>query len=223
MTIFIVVGILLGLLILALLYRTNNSPAKSSRNIDSSFPPQNQNWSEVEKEVISEHNQVRQEPKSYIPLMENWLEQMDKKGRVLIHSNTYLRTAEGKKAVKEAIAFLNKQPALPPLEWSNGLAKAAKDHAESQRRGATGHKGSDGSKPMERGQRYGNPEGYAENIAYGETTAQRIVMSLIIDDGVPKRGHRTNIFYPELRFAGAGCSEHDHYGSVCVINYAFNY
>lgn len=223
MAILIAMGILIGLLILAQLYRKYNSPSKKTRKTVPYSPPQSKSWSEVEKEVIAEHNQVRQDPKSYIPLMENWLEQMDQKGQVLINSNTYLTTTEGRKAVREAIMFLSKQPPLPPLEWSNGLARAAKDHAQSQRRGKTGHRGPDGSQPIERGQRYGEPKGYAENIAYGEITAQRIVMALIIDDGVPKRGHRTNIFYPELRYAGAGCGEHNYYGSVCVINYAFDY
>ena len=33
-----------------------------------------------------------------------------------------------------------------------------------------------------------------ENIAYGTTGGEAVVIALFIDDGVPSRGHRTNIF-----------------------------
>lgn len=55
--------------------------------------------------------------------------------------------------------------------------------------------GSDRSNPGERINRYvACQDGWAENIACGQRSAREIVMALIIDDGVPGRGHRRNIF-----------------------------
>ena len=84
-----------------------------------------------------------------------------------------------------------------------------------------GHTGSDGSRPHERLARFGVANaGSGENIAYGPTTAEKVMLSLIVDDGVSDRGHRINMFKPEWTMAGAGCGPHATYGSVCVIEYA---
>jgi uncharacterized protein YkwD len=48
----------------------------------------------------------------------------------------------------------------------------------------------------------------AENIAYGTTGGRKIVLALIIDDGVASRGHRANIFNANLLFLGAYTGSH---------------
>jgi hypothetical protein len=59
-----------------------------------------------------------------------------------------------------------------------------------------------------------------ENIAYGSVDATDILISLFVDDGVPGRGHRTNILNPAFKVAGAFFTKHKTIRTVCVVNYA---
>jgi len=47
-----------------------------------------------------------------------------------------------------------------------------------------------------------------------------VVRELIIDSGVPSRGHRRNIFYPPLDAAGVACGPHRQYANMCVMDFA---
>jgi len=62
-----------------------------------------------------------------------------------------------------------------------------------------------------------------ENIDYGNNTGRRIVVSLLIDDGVPSRGHRTNILNPEFTVTGTSIKTHNVYRFICVLTYAAAY
>ena len=55
-------------------------------------------------------------------------------------------------------------------------------------------------------------------IEYGASDAMDAVRQLIVDDGVPDRGHRSILFDPSLRFAGVSCGAHPAYRSMCVID-----
>jgi uncharacterized protein YkwD len=181
------------------------------------------NWASVEQALITEHNRVRQNPSSYIPILEAHLAKMDADGNIPngCGRNCTLLSNEGRPAVEEAIRYLRNQPAVGAVTLSNGIAQAAKAHARDQRGGSIGHTGSDGSQPQDRLARFGvQNSGSGENIAYGPTTAQSIMLNLIVDDGVANRGHRTNIFSRDWTMAGAGCDSHSVYGAVCVIDYA---
>ena len=181
------------------------------------------NWAAVEQDLIAEHNRVRQNPQSYIPLLEARLASMDARGNIPngCGRNCTMLTNEGRPAVEEAIRYLRNQPPVGEVTLSSGISQAAQAHAADQRDGKMGHTGSDGSQPRDRVARF-NVEnaGVGENIAYGPSTAQAIMISLIVDDGVPSRGHRTNIFRESWAMAGAGCGPHATYRTVCVINYA---
>ncbi|MEO1620980.1 MAG: CAP domain-containing protein [Cyanobacteria bacterium J06632_3] len=179
--------------------------------------------STVEQNIIAEHNRVRQNPQSYIPILEAYLASMNAEGNIPggCGPNCTMLTQEGKPAVEEAIRFLRNQASVGALAFSEGATQAAKSHAADQRGGATGHSSSDGSSFADRLNRFGIQNvAMAENIAYGPSTAQDVVMGLIVDDGVASRGHRTNIFAPQWTVAGVGCGDHATYGVVCVINYA---
>ena len=44
----------------------------------------------------------------------------------------------------------------------------------------------------------------------------------LIDDGVPSRGHRTNIMNPDFTHLGVSCGCHKSYGEMCCFNYGIS-
>ncbi len=178
----------------------------------------------LEKEVASEMNLARTNPRQYAKFLQALAKHYS--GKLLKQPGKIaVRTQEGVTAVEEAIRYLNSVDAVPALRISRGLSYAAKDHVNDQSHsGETGHHGKDGSKPHERMDRYGEWKGVSgENIAYGDHDARMIVMQLIIDDGVPGRGHRDNIFNPRFGVTGVAISTHPVYRTMCVITYAGDY
>jgi hypothetical protein len=62
-----------------------------------------------------------------------------------------------------------------------------------------------------------------ENISYGYSDAYKIVMQLLVDDGVSSRGHRKNIMSRDFNVCGIAIASHSQYGAMCVIDYAGGY
>jgi len=134
-----------------------------------------------------------------------------------------IRTQEGRPAILEAAEFLEQvQPIPGVLRFSEGLHGAARDHVLDQGpSGQTGHVGVDGSTVRERILRHGSfASTIGEVINYGEETPRMTVIQLVIDDGVPDRGHRKNLFNPNFRVAGAAIGSHRGYGSMTVVDMA---
>ena len=180
--------------------------------------------SDLEREVITELNLARTQPKLYADFLAAYAQNFV--GTELREpGKTILLTREGKSAVSEAIKFLKIQKPLTRLTPSGGMSKGAKDMVRMQETTSqTGHQGRDGSTFSERISRYGTWSGLcSENIDYGNNSARRIVMALIIDDGVRSRGHRKSIFESGFRKVGVAFGTHKTYNYMCVIEYAIGY
>jgi uncharacterized protein YkwD len=132
-----------------------------------------------------------------------------------------IRTNEGVAAVREGVNALLGQTAVRALVLNDRLSQAPRDLVIDQTRtGSLGHTGSDGSTPGTRISRYGTwGVSYSENVDYGQVLSGReVIVDLIVDDGVPSRGHRKNIFDPSARVAGIACGPHPKFGIACVID-----
>jgi uncharacterized protein YkwD len=178
----------------------------------------------LEQQIVSEHNLARSDPASYAAFLRRLKPRYE--GRRFVVSDRVVRmTQEGLAAVDEAIRFLESAAAAPQVRASRGMSLGARDLVDDQGpKGSTGHVGTDGSQPWDRVARYGEWEGeIAENVAYGFDTGGDVVLQLIVDDGVPGRGHRLNIFNPAFQVVGVACGRHARYETMCVITYAAGY
>ena len=108
---------------------------------------------------------------------------------------------------------------LAPLEWSEGLGRAAGQHVgDTGGLGMVGHRGTDGSTSSVRIRRHGKANGSGENISYGRSMAIDALMQLFIDDGTASRGHRANLWNDWYRMTGVAYGAHLKYGHMwCVV------
>jgi hypothetical protein len=183
-------GVLLGL-------AASTAPASASADLNAA--------------VLAEINLARAHPADYARTLGR--EQGDWRGD---WGQGYARNRGS--ARDEAVDFLSRQQPLPPLKASRGLAEAAA--VLSGRQARSGDEGHDEGL-MQRIQAHGVWSGLvAETISYGQATPANVVAQLIIDDGVPGRGHRRTLFDPTLSHAGVSCGAHPNYGAMCVIDFA---
>jgi uncharacterized protein YkwD len=173
--------------------------------------------------VIREMNLARQNPALYATFVQELRGRMA--GNVLVlPGHTRIRTKEGTAALDEAIQFLRTAQPQAPLTLSPGMCRAAADHCADQAAGGFGHEGRDRSHAGDRIARYGTfTGGWGENISYGKSSARDVVLALIIDDGLPARKHRKNIFNSSFNFAGAAFGRHARFGTVCSMDFAGGY
>jgi uncharacterized protein YkwD len=173
-----------------------------------------------EAEVQTELDRLRKDPRAYVGRLRAYRQRFD--GKVVkVPGRADLRTQEGVAAVDDAIRTLGRTRPLPPVSLSRGLTAAARDHARDQSRtGKVSHQGSDGSSPDQRMDRHGKWSGtVGENLSFANVPADEVVLLLLIDDGVPDRGHRKALLNPDFRKVGIACAPH-RYGRVCALDFA---
>jgi len=177
--------------------------------------------SQDERDLLNEINQARANPKQYAAYLESL--------KPLFHGKQYapsnqdsFTTQEGWSAVEDAIKFLRAAKPLEPLSPSHGLCLAALSHVKDQSgTGATGHKGIDSSFIEQRVKPFGSWQGgIGENLTYGNESARERLLTWLIDDGFPARGHRVRLMSSDYKVAGVCCGPHPEFRSMCVITLA---
>jgi uncharacterized protein YkwD len=172
-------------------------------------------------------NKVRTNPRRYAELYIQPRTRYYNGRNYAVPGQITILTQEGVSAVNSCVTILSRASRAGVLVPERGLSLAAKDHVIDQSRtGQIGHSGSDRSTPEIRMKRYGAFSDswiLGENIAYGETTGRDIVCALLIDDGVPDRGHRINIMNRAFTQIGTAYGTHIQYRTSCTITYADGY
>ena len=176
------------------------------------FAPARADAPSLESRVLDEVNYARTHPAEYAQVLRDYRD----------HPDEGVTMIEGPEAIDEAIAFLEQQEPLPPLKADVKLSRSAGGYAQDQGPyGLTGHVSADGATLSDRIHRQQVWSMYAaEAISYGYEDPRDVVRQLIVDDGVPDRGHRKVLFNTAIRFAGVGCGPHRVYGAMCVIDFS---
>ncbi len=149
--------------------------------------------SSEELAMMDEVNLMRSNPAGYIPYIEQYKRD--------IQSGKSFGSSLA--VCDELIAELRRTPPLSILKPTPCIYNAAKKHGLDQKaRGSTGHDGSDGSWPWDRVKREctqmtdGN-----ENLVGGPADVREAVILLLVDDGIPSRGHRKTLLNKDWEYA----------------------
>lgn len=173
----------------------------------------------LEQDVIAEINRVRTNPRAYADDLRRYRDSFDGAVAHPDDAPDGLMTREGVAAVDEAIAAMERQPPLPPLSPARVLALGAGDLVRDQAAsGRVGHYTAAGANPGDRVKARGGDIYVGEVISYGPGDAAGVVRQLIVDDGVPQRGHRLSLLSARYRYAGPACGAHARFGTMCVVD-----
>jgi uncharacterized protein YkwD len=173
----------------------------------------------LKREVIKETNRIRTNPKSYIPILEEYLKWFD--GNILDKpgSEIGIETQEGAFAYHEAINFLKSQRPISELKYDEEISKASQEYANEI--GIKGNENDENDENLEeRLEKYIEWDvALSENIDFGGLSGEDVIINLLVDDGVEDRCHRNNLFNIKNQFFGVGTSNHKDYDICTVIDY----
>ncbi|NNE68262.1 MAG: CAP domain-containing protein [Pyrinomonadaceae bacterium] len=174
-----------------------------------------------EKKVIVEINSARKAPWKYRKHVEHYQKLL--RGDVLeLPGRPSFLLNEGAGILGKAIENLAKRGDTRVLVRSGPLDAIARGQLHDLLdEPEIGHTGKDGAGLKTRFKRYSNPIGpIAENISYSDITARQVVISMLVDDGVPSRLHRENILNPDFRLVGTACGINSNGMPICVVEFA---
>ena len=169
-----------------------------------------------------EHNKIRQDPKSYIPILKKVLKMYRTNNILHFYNEHPFKTYEGRQLVLETIEFLQNQKPVNSLIFSQPLSISSHNHAvDLGTHNLNSHIGSNNLTLRERVEKYTEWNGLLiESIEFGINNPEYIICKLIMCDGIKERFQRLNVFNEHIKYIGIGICKHVKYGNVIVINYA---
>jgi len=147
-----------------------------------------------EMEMVNEINLLRSNPSGYIQYVDAYVNEQRRTGGFPVDQSV----------VNELKSELRQLGALSILSPSQCVYQAAKNHGIDQKpTGDVNHEGRDGSWPWDRVRRAcSNMQDGNENLVAGTPSVRTAVILLLIDEGIPSRGHRKTLLKPEWRYVG---------------------
>lgn len=175
------------------------------------------NPTQVRKEILEWINKARADPKVLVPFLQERHQTF--KDKAWKKGDKWFNSREGEVAVKEAIEYLKEAPSLKPLEVSEAVQRASDEHCEDMtKNGITGHTGTSGSTMAQRIEKQGRWKGgLSENVAFSQYTALDFVLYWVVDDGMPNRNDRKNIFNPAFGVCGISVGTHSKFKTCAVM------
>ncbi|MFT4760052.1 MAG: LysM repeat protein, partial [Saprospiraceae bacterium] len=171
---------------------TNMSTAGGSLKLD---PAKYRYMQSEELQMLEEINLIRSNPKGYIPYIQQYIKD--------VKSGKSFGFGDPVTVSYELIKQLENTAPLSILEPAECVYRAAKIHGEDRKgAGSNDHVGTDGSWPWDRILKEcdylkdGN-----ENLVGGPSSIRKAVILLLVDDGIPNRGHRSTLLNPSWKYA----------------------
>jgi LysM repeat protein len=145
-----------------------------------------------EMKMVEEVNAIRRNPAGYIVNVEQYIKNLEKSG----NNKTAIAAA------RELITELFAMPVLSTLQPLECIYSSGKKFGiEQRKRGVAEHQGVDGSMPWDRiMQACPSLKDGNENLVGGPADIREAVMLLLVDDGIPSRGHRRTLLQPNWRY-----------------------
>lgn len=172
------------------------------------------------QEIIDEINKVRTDPASYAIKIKKYISYFKGNNILRIPNKIPIKTNEGPVAFEEAVKFLMKVNPVSALTKSIGLNIASRESLTEIQK-TEDPSSLDNQNIDSILDRVGEIEGqFAQSVDFGSSSAELVVVNLIVDDGDSTRGNRNNLINSHFRYIGAASDDHSTYHNCTVIMFA---
>ena len=170
----------------------------------------------LEREILNEVNELRRDPRNYANKVNKFKGYLE--GNILRVPGVLagIKTEEGAAAYDEAINFLRSAESAEQLTPSKGLGQIADElygkiqHVDPNNLGDI-----DMDAIIDK---YGSFTGkFSRSFEFGGSTAELIVVNLVVSDGDKSRGQRNALLNKEVLKVGIKHGKHDTYRECTVI------
>lgn len=180
---------------------------------------------ELAKAVVAELNRARRDPQGCAKDLKAWLAYFRPGGVRALPGEEPVQTVEGPAAVQRAIALLEVQKPVPPIQWSEDLSASAEELAASEAQtGAVGHQKGTLALNSRLARHGGLNSPCGEALTYGRfdgpDASRRALLSMLVSDGIRNSRTLSLLFDPGVTSAGAAWDAHPRFGNTVALDVA---